>query len=43
MDGMLISSAIISGVENLKTRLARKCVMKDGVARRIFEMKIFRD
>ena len=43
MDGMLISSAIISGVENLKARLARKCVIKDGAARRILEMKIFRN
>ena len=42
-DDMLVSSTIRSGVENLKARLARECVMKDGAAWRILEMKIFRD
>ena len=43
IDDMLISSATKNGVKNLKARLARECIMKDGVARRILEVKIFRD
>ena len=40
---MLVSSVVKSHVENLKAHLAREYVMKDRVAMRILEMKIFRD
>ena len=42
-DDMLASSAVKSSAENLKARLARKYIMKDEAAKRILEMKIFKD
>ena len=38
-DNVLVSSAVKSGVDNLKARLAREYVMKDGAARRILEVE----
>lgn len=43
MDDTLVFGIIRNGIENLKARLVRECLMKNGAGREILEMKIFRD